>query len=59
MSEDIEIKIEQLLKKLSQEIEKNLLITLSKDKTKWIMDDIEHVIFSHLLNDLVALHNED
>lgn len=34
MSEDIEIKIEQLLKKLSQEIEKNLLITLSKDKTK-------------------------
>ncbi len=59
MSKDIDSKIDLLLKKLSEEIKSNLLISLSVERTEWLMNDINHLIFSHLLNDLVALHDDE
>lgn len=53
MTEDErEEKLKGILKLLSKEIEKILLETLSKEKTEWVMGDIDHVIFSHMANDI-------
>jgi len=53
--EEKEQKLNAILKLFSKEIEKILLTTLSQERTDWLMGDIDHIIFSHMTNDIENL----
>lgn len=52
---EIEQRLERELEWFSKEINKVLIQELSQSRADWVMNDINHLIFSHLRNDIVSI----
>lgn len=53
-----EAAIEKIMNNLEEEIENILLTELSESRADWLMADVGHIIYSHLMNDIMKVIDE-
>lgn len=59
MTDEQEKKLDKVLDQLSKEVQKIILERLSQAQTDWLMGDVDHIIFSHLQNDIVNIFDTE